>query len=43
MRDAEDLKLKDEIEEIMKSVENIMKKVESILPAKQEESQTQGE
>jgi hypothetical protein len=43
MRDVEDIKLKAEIEEIMKSVDNIMKKVETILPAKQEESQTQSE
>ncbi len=43
MTDVEDIKLKAEIEEIMKSVDNIMKKVETILPAKQEESQTQSE
>ena len=43
MRDVEDIKLKAEIEEIMKSVDNIMKKVETTLPAKQEESQTQSE
>ena len=43
MMDVEDIKLKAEIEEIMKSVDNIMKKVETILPAKQEESQTKSE
>ena len=43
MTDAEDMKLKDKIDEIMKDVENIMKKVDLILPAKQEESQTHGE
>ena len=43
MTDVEDIKLKAEIEEIMKGVDNIMKKVETILPAKQEESQTQSE
>ena len=39
MTDAEDLKLKAEIDEIMKSVDNIMQKVERVIPAKQEESQ----
>ena len=43
MTDLEDMKLKAEIEEIMKSVDNIMKKVETTLPAKQEESQAQSE
>ena len=43
MTDAEDMKLKDEIDEIMKSVDTIMKKVEAVLPAKQEEAQTQSE
>jgi hypothetical protein len=43
MTDVEDMKLKDEIDEIMKSVDTIMKKVETVLPAKQEEAQTQSE
>jgi hypothetical protein len=43
MTDAEDLKLKAEIDEIMKSVDNIMQKVETIIPAKQEDSQTTSE
>jgi hypothetical protein len=43
MTDVEDMKLKDEIDEIMKSVDTIMKKVEAVLPAKQEEAQTQSE
>ena len=38
MTDVEDLKLKAEIDEIMKSVDYIMQKVETVLPAKQEES-----
>jgi hypothetical protein len=43
MIDAEDMKLKDEIDEIMRGVDIIMQKVEKVLPAKQEESQTQSE
>lgn len=43
MTDAEDMKLKDEIDDIMKSVDTIMKKVEAVLPAKQEETQSQSE
>jgi hypothetical protein len=39
MTDVEDLKLKAEIDEIMKSVDNIMQKVETLIPANQEESQ----
>ena len=39
MTDTEDLKLKAEIDEIMKSVDNIMQKVETIIPAKQEDSE----
>ena len=39
MRDVEDLKLKAEIDEIMKSVDSIMQKVETVIPSKQEESQ----
>jgi hypothetical protein len=33
MKDLEDLELKAEIDEIMRSVENIMKNVERILPS----------
>jgi hypothetical protein len=36
MKDLEDIELKAEMDEIMRSVENIMKKVESVLPAKPE-------
>ena len=43
MMDAEDLKLKAEIDEIMKSVDTIMQKVETVVPAQQDESQTQSE
>ena len=43
MTDVEDLKLKAEIDEIMKSVDNIMQKVETIIPAKQADSQTTNE
>ena len=43
MIDAEEMKLKDEIDEIMRSVDIIMQKVEKVLPAKKEESQTQNE
>ena len=43
MTDVEDMKLKDEIDEIMQSVDSIMKKVEAVLPAEQEEAQTQNE
>ena len=43
MTDVEDLKLKAEIDEIMKSVDNIMKKVETVSPSQQEESQTPSE
>ena len=43
MIDAEDMKLKDEIDEIMRSVDMIMQKVEKVLPAKKEESQTHSE
>ena len=38
MTDVEDLKLKAEIDEIMKNVDNIMQQVETVIPAKQEES-----
>ena len=40
MTDIEDLRLKAEIDEIMKSVDNIMQNVETVIPAKPEESQT---
>ena len=40
MEDAEDLKLKAEIDDIMKSVDNIMQKVETVIPARSEESTT---
>ena len=43
MKDLDDLKLKAEIDEIMKSVDTIMKKVETVVPAQQDESQTQSE
>ncbi len=43
MTDAEDLKLKAEIDEIMKSVDNIMQNVETVIPAKQEETQAVSE
>jgi hypothetical protein len=43
MKDVDDLKLKAEIDEIMKSVDTIMKKVETVVPAQQDESQTQSE
>lgn len=43
MTDVEDLKLKAEIDEIMKSVDNIMQIVETVIPAQQEESQTPSE
>ena len=43
MTDAEDLKLKTEIDDIMKSVDHIMQKVETVIPAKQEESQAPSE
>ena len=39
MKDKEDLKLKVELDEIMKSVDIIMKKVETVMPAKEKESQ----
>jgi hypothetical protein len=43
MSDAEDLKLKAEIDEIMESVDNIMQKVEMVIPSKPEESQAPSE
>ena len=43
MKDSEDLKLKVELDEIMKSVDIIMKKVETVMPAKEEETQPENE
>ena len=43
MKDADDLRLKAEIDDIMKSVDNIMAKIETVLPTKQEEAQTQND
>ena len=43
MQDKEDLKLKAELDEIMKSVDIIMKKVETVIPAKPEETQPDSE
>ena len=39
MKDREDLKLKAELDEIMKGVDIIMKKVETVMPAKEEDAQ----
>jgi hypothetical protein len=39
MKDREDLKLKAELDEIMKSVDIIMRKVETTMPSKEEENQ----
>lgn len=43
MKDIEDLELKAEMEEIMRSVDSVMKKVEAILPSKKETSESAGE
>jgi hypothetical protein len=43
MKDREDLKLKVELDEIMKSVDIIMKKVETAIPAKEDETQSENE
>ena len=43
MTDPDDVKLKAEIDEIMKSVDNIMTKVETVMPARQEEAQPKSE
>ena len=43
MTDPDDLKLKAEIDEIMKVVDCIMTKVETVMPAKQEEAQPQSD
>jgi len=43
MKDREDLKLKAELDEIMKGVDIIMKKVETVMPTSEEESQPENE
>ena len=43
MQDKEELRLKAELDEIMKSVDIIMKRVETVIPAKPEESQPDSE
>jgi hypothetical protein len=43
MMDPDDLKLKAEIDEIMKSVDIIMTKVETVIPTRQENAQPQGD
>ena len=43
MKDREDLKLKAELDEIMKGVDIIMKKVETAIPAKKDEAQPENE
>jgi hypothetical protein len=43
MKDREDLKLKDELDEIMKGVDVIMKKVETVMPSKEDETQPENE
>jgi len=43
MIDIDDLQLKMEIDEIMKSVDSIMKKVEIVLPMNEEEANPQND
>ena len=43
MKDMEDLRLKAEIDEIMKNVDHIMQNVETVIPSKPEESQAPSE
>jgi len=43
MEDREDLKLKAELDEIMKSVESIMKRVETVMPGNDEKTQSKTE
>ena len=43
MTDVDDIKLKAEIDEIMKSVDSIMTKVETVFPSSQEETQPQSD
>lgn len=40
MKDIEDIELKAEMDEIMRSVESVMKKVEAVLPPKKETADT---
>jgi hypothetical protein len=37
MRDMEDVELKQEMDEIMRSVESVMKRIEAVLPSKIED------
>ena len=43
MKDAEDLKFKAEIDEIMNTVDHIMQNVETVIPAQQQEPQAPSE
>jgi hypothetical protein len=43
MEDREDLKLKAELDEIMKSVDSIMQRVETVMPGNDEETQSKTE
>jgi hypothetical protein len=43
MTDPDDLRLKAEIDEIMKSVDIIMTKVETVMPTRQENAQPENE
>jgi hypothetical protein len=43
MKDREDLKLKVELDEIMKGVDVIMKKVETVMPSKEDKTQPENE
>ncbi len=43
MKDREDLKLKAELDEIMKGVDIIMKKIETVIPANEEEARPEDE
>jgi hypothetical protein len=43
MKDREDLKLKIELDEIMKGVDVIMKKIETVMPSKEDEAQPENE
>ena len=43
MEDREDLKLKAELDEIMKSVDTIMQKVETVMPGNDEETRSKTE
>jgi hypothetical protein len=37
MRDMEDVELKKEMDEIMRSVESVMKRIEAVLPSQKED------